>query len=180
MTLLLGIERRNRWLLLPNKLGRIAAGRYYLYFECVDQCFYTAEALLLALPVLPNPIADNISHSLAIQRALRVLLIILGAQIPQRQEDPVLHKLVVDYIHSLWRSGSVGRVEADIGGDTIRDVVESDGFVDGVVTVAAEIVDSGVAGDSGLVVLVDGTRSGERSLMFWTEEELACGCLSDE
>lgn len=62
----------------------------------VDQGVFYCTALILALPVLPNPIADNISHSLTIQRALCVLLVIFGTQIPQRQEDPVLHKLVVD------------------------------------------------------------------------------------
>ena len=86
--------------------------------------------------MLSNPITNNIRHSLAIQRALRVLLIILDAQISQRQEDPVLHKFVVDQIHSLWRSGPIGWVEAYISGDTVGDVVELDGFVDGVVAVA--------------------------------------------
>jgi len=136
--------------------------------------------LLLAPPMLPNPIANNIRHSLPIQRTFRVLLIILGAQIPQGQKDPVLHKLVVDHIHSLWRSGSVGWVETYISCDAVGDVVEFDGFVDGVVAVAAEVVDGGVAGDGGFVGVCDGAGTGEGGLVVWAEEEVVCGRLGDE
>ena len=96
--------------------------------------------------MLPHPLRNHARHVPSPHVNVRVLLRIVRAQEPEREQDVAFDDVDVDEIHRHWSGGAGGAGgEPDARLEGVGDAVECDGGVDGVVAVGTGVIGRRVA-----------------------------------